>query len=85
MYLVVISYCRATVINILNLRLRLLIYRLISSISLRRSDLLASFSSNMYHDNTAFCRYMLILAFIKATGFIVAKLVILFMNSIANL
>ena len=81
----VVNYCRATVISILNLRLRLLIYRLISLILLRRLDLLALFSSNMYYDNAAFRRYMLILVFTNTAGFIVAKSAILSINSIINL
>ena len=81
----VVNCCRATVIGIFNLRLRLLIYRLTSLILLRRSDLLALFSSNMYHNNAIFRKYILILAFTNAVGFIVTKSVILSINSIANL
>ena len=85
MCLVVISYYKATIISILNLRLRLLIYRLISLVLLRRSDLLALFSSDMYYDNAAFRKYMLILVFTNTAGFIVAKSAILSVNSIADL
>ena len=81
----IVSCYRATVISILNLRLRFLIYRLISLILLRRSDLLALFSFNIYYNNAVFRKYILILAFINITGFIVVKLAILFMNSIADL
>ena len=81
----VVSCCKATVIGTLNLRLRLLIYRLISLILLRRSDLLASFSSNMHYNNAAFRRYVLILVLTNAAGFIVTKSAILSMNNIVNL
>ena len=80
-----ISYCKATVINILNLRLRLLIYRLTPSVLLRRLDLLALFSSNIYHDNAAFRRHVLILALTNTAGFIVIKSAILSINSITDL
>ena len=85
MYLVIINCYRTTIISILNLRLRLLIHRLISLILLRRLDLLASFSSNIYHDNATFRRHILILALTNAAGFTVVKSAILYMNSIANL
>ena len=81
----VVSCCKATVISILNLRLRLLIYRLISLILLRRSDLLALFSSEMYYNNAIFRRYVLMLAFINIADFIVAKSAILSVNNIINL
>ena len=80
-----VSYYKATVINTLNLRLRFLIYRLISSILLRRSDLLASFNSNIYHNNATFRRYILILALINTANFTVAKSTILSINNIINL
>ena len=85
MYLIIISYYKATIIGTLNLRLRLLIYRLIPLVLLRRLDLLASFSSNIYYNNVIFRRHILILAFINAAGFIVTKSAILSINSIANL
>ena len=85
MYLMVVSYYRATVVGILNLRLRFLIYRLTSLILLRRPDLLALFSSNIYYNNAVFRKYVLILAFINTTGFIVTKLAILSINSITDL
>ena len=80
-----ISYYKATVINTLNLRLRLLIYRLTPLISLRRFDLSASFSSNIYYNNITPRKYVLILAFINVTSFIVIKSAILSINSIINL
>ena len=80
-----VSYYKATVISTLNLRLRFLIYRLISLILLRRSDLLALFSSNMYYNNAAFRRYVLILVLTNAAGFTVAKSAVLSMNSITDL
>ena len=85
MYLVVISYYRVTIINILNLRLKLLIYKLTSLILLRRFDLLTSFSSNMYHNNIVFRRHVLILALTNAVGFTVVKSAILSINSITDL
>ena len=85
MYLVVVNYYKATVVNILNLRLRFLIYRLISLVLLRRFDFLALFSSNIYYNNAAFRRHVLILALTNIAGFIVVKLIILSMNSIADL
>ena len=85
MYLIVVSCCKATVISILNLRLKFLIYRLISLVLLRRPDLLALFSFNMYYDNAASRKHILILAFINAAGFIVAKSAILSIKSIVNL
>ena len=81
----VVSYYKATVINTLNLRLQFLIHILIPLILLRRFDLLTLFSFNMYYDNTAFRKYMLILAFINITNFTVAKSAILFINSITDL
>ena len=80
-----VSCYKATVIDTLNLRLRFLIYRLILLVLLRRPDFLALFSSNMYYDNAVFRRHILILAFINITGFIVAKLAIISINSITNL
>ena len=85
MYLVVVSCYKTTVISILNLRLRFLIHRLISLILLRRFDLLASFSSNIYYNNVIFRKYILILAFINAANFTVAKSAILSIKSIINL
>ena len=81
----VVSCYKTTVISILNLRLRFLIYRLTPLILLRRPDFLALFSSNIYYNNAIFRKYVLILALINATNFIVAKSVILFINSIINL
>ena len=81
----VVSYYKATVIGILNLRLRFLIYKLISLVLLRRLNLLASFSSNMYYNNVVFRKYVLMLVFTNAAGFIVAKSIILSMNSIVDL
>ena len=80
-----VNCCKATVIGILNLRLKLLIYRLTPLILLRRFDLSASFSSNIYHNNAVFRKYMLILALINITGFTVTKSAILFMKSITDL
>ena len=80
-----VSCCKATVINTLNLRLRFLIYRLISLILLRRLDLLASFSSNIYHNNAVFRRHILMLIFTNTAGFTVTKSAILSMKSIINL
>ena len=76
---------KATIINTLNLRLRLLIYILISLILLRRPDLLALFSSNMYYNNAAFRKHILILVFINIINFTVAKSAILSINNITNL
>ena len=81
----VINCYRATVISTLNLRLRLLIHRLISLISLRRFDFSALFSSNIYYNNITPRKHMLILAFTNTTNFIVTKSAILFINSIINL
>ena len=81
----VVSYNRVTIINILNLRLRFLIYRLISLVLVRRLDILALLSFNIYYNNTVFRKYILILIFINAAGFIVAKLAILSINNIINL
>ena len=85
MYLVVVSCYKATIISILNLRLRFLIYRLISLVLLRRSDLLASFSSNIYYNNATFRKYILILVLTNTISFIVAKSAILSINNITNL
>ena len=85
MYLVVVSYYKATIISTLNLRLRFLIYRLTSLILLRRFDLLASFSSNMYYNNAVFRKYILILALINIAGFTVIKSAILSINNIIDL
>ena len=81
----VVSCCRATIINTLNLRLRFLIHRLISLILLRRFDLLASFSFNIYYNNTALRKHILILAFTNAADFIVTKSAILSINNITDL
>ena len=73
------------VVSTLNLRLRFLIYRLISLLLLRRPDLLASFSSNIYYNNAAPRKYILILVFTNAASFTVTKSVILSINSITDL
>ena len=80
-----ISYCKTTIINTLNLRLRLLIHRLTPLISLRRPDLLALFSSNIYYNNTTPRKHMLILVLTNTAGFTVTKSAILSINSITNL
>ena len=85
MYLMVVSCYKTTVISTLNLRLRFLIHRLISLVLLRRSDLLASFSSNIYYNNAAPRRHMLMLTLTNAADFTVAKLTILSVKSIADL